>query len=580
MKRFFVIFSTIVQQGLCDRGNLMYCPAMNGDKYLVIGHRNPDTDSVCAAYAYAQLKNELAGKEVAIPLRCGPLTQQAEYVFNRAGVEPPVFVKDVYPLVADVMTSHCETASLDSPLADVIHILDERHVHNMPVVSEGWRYEGIISEHELVKLLAGSGQGRTRMFFSVENVVKVMGGRLLYRGQKNSQEVSVMIGAMPLEGFSRRVAKLDPASTLLIVGNRPDLIAHAIERRVEVLIVTGMGENDSPALSAGSLPGWIICSPHDTLETYRRLMLSTPVRKVMSSLAKTLSPEAHLGEAKAIFRSSSQRGIPVLEGDRLIGILTRSDLLKTIRKRLILVDHNELDQAVEGAEEAELCEIIDHHRFGGIVTTHPIHVYARPVGSSCTLIQQLFERAGKSPAPETAFLMMCSIVCDTVALKSPTATAEDEVALEALSRLAGFDWRSVAKDIFSKTCALNSRSAAELVSVDLKLYNEFGVSFGIGQIETTDLSEVNESLASLREELQRVRIEKGLMWLMLMVSDIIHSESVLVSSGFGRAEEALIYHRTPEGMFRLPGVLSRKKQLLPEVLRVLSETTSSARRQP
>ena len=356
------------------------------------------------------------------------------------------------------------------------------------------------------------------------------------------------------------------------------MIAHAIERKIEVLIITGMGPNDQPAIPAGPLPAWIICSPHDTLESYRRLILSTPVRVVMSSTAQTLPPEAHLDEAKAIFRSSSQRGIPVLAGQRLVGILTRSDLLKTVRKRLILVDHNELDQAVEGAEEAELCEIIDHHRFGGITSTHPIHIYSRPVGSSCTLIHQLYERAGKIPKPETAFLMMCSIICDTVALKSPTATAEDEVALEALARLAGLNWRTVAEDIFSKTCALNSRSPAELVAVDLKLYNEFGVSFGIGQVETTDLSEVSEILGPLRDALQRVRAEKGLMWLMLMVSDIIHSDSVLVTSGLARAEEALIYHRTPDGVFQLPGVLSRKKQLLPEVLRVLSETVPSQRR--
>ena len=214
-------------RGCVAAANLVYYPAMNGDKYLVIGHRNPDTDSVCAAYAYAQLKNELAGKEVAIPLRCGPLTRQTEYVFQRAGVEPPGFVKDVCPVVADVMTPHCETASLDSPLADVVHILDERHVHNTPVVSAGGRYEGIISEHELMKLLAGSGQGRTRMFFSAGNVVKVMEGRPLYRGKKDRGEVSVMIGAMPLEGFTRRVAALDPSSTLL-VGYRGHIVTSNI----------------------------------------------------------------------------------------------------------------------------------------------------------------------------------------------------------------------------------------------------------------------------------------------------------------------------------------------------------------
>lgn len=551
---------------------------VEADKYLVVGHRNPDTDSVCAAYAYARLKNELAGREVAIPLRCGPLTQQTEYIFGRAGIEPPGFIKDVYPLVADVMTSHCETASLGSPLADVVHMLDERHVHNTPVVSWDGIYEGIISEHEIVKLLSGSGQGRTRVFFSSANVVSVMEGRLLHPGRVDLLEVAVMIGAMPLEGFTRRLAALDPASTLLIVGNRQDLIAHAVERGIGALIVTGMGAEDRPSVPAGQHPTWVICSPHDTLESYRRLVLSTPVQVVMSSSAQTLAPDAHLGEAKAIFRSSSQRGIPVLEGRQLIGILTRSDLLKTIRKKLILVDHNELDQAVEGAEEAELCEVVDHHRFGGITTTHPVHIFSRPVGSTCTLIHQLYDRAGRTPSRETAFLLLCAIICDTVALKSPTATAEDEVALAELSRQAGLDWHGLAEDIFSKTCALTQTPPAELVTMDLKTYNEFGVSFGISQVETMDLSEVNEILVPLQAEMSRIRTEKGLGWLMLMVSDIIHAESVLVSSGYSRAEEAFIYHRTPEGLFLLPGVLSRKKQLLPEVLRVLGETAPASKR--
>ena len=550
---------------------------VSADTYLVVGHRNPDTDSVCAAYAYSRLKNELAGREIAIPLRCGPLTAQTEYILERAGVEPPGFIKDVYPLVADVMTPQCETASLGSPLADVVHMLDERHVHNTPVVSDGGVYEGIISEHEIVKLLADSGHGRTRVYFSAANVVTVMEGRTLHSGNADLFEVSVMIGAMPLEGFTRRLSALDPASTLLIVGNRSDLIAHALERKVAALIVTGMSPGDTPTVHKGESPTWVICSPHDTLESYRRLILSTPVQVVMSSTAQTLSQDAHLDEAKTIFRSSSQRGIPVLEGGRLIGILTRSDLLKTIRKKLILVDHNELDQAVEGAEEAELCEVVDHHRFGGISTTHPVHIYSRPVGSTCTLVHQLYERSGIIPARETAFLMLCAIICDTVALKSPTATAEDEVALETLSRLAGLDWHTLAADIFAKTCALKSRAPAELVVTDLKLYSEFGVNFGIGQIETMDLSEVSEILGPLRDEMNRARTEKGLAWLMLMVSDIIHGESVLVSSGFSRAEKALIYHGTPDGLLLLPGVLSRKKQLLPEVLRVLAEITPATR---
>lgn len=550
------------------------------DKQLVIGHRNPDTDSLCSAYAYAALKNIAAGSEVAVPLRCGPLTAQAEYVFSRAGIEPPAFVKSVSPLIMDIMSSHCETAAPATPLADIVDILGRHHVHNTPVVSGDSVYEGLISEDEIMKLLSVAGQGRTQVFFSGENVLRVLDARVISRGTRDLARMHVMIGAMPTESAARRIDQLNTSSSILIVGNRADLIRHVLDKNFAAVIVTGLGEDEAPSIPEGRHSAWIICSPYDTLESYRRLVLSTPVREVMISTARTLPPDATIEEAKEIFRSTHQRGIPILEEGRLAGILTRSDFLKTVRKRLILVDHNELSQAVDGADEAEICEVLDHHRFGGVTTTNPIHIYARPVGSSCTLIYQLYQKNRIVPEKATAFLMLSSIICDTLALKSPTSTQEDRAAVDELAELIGQDWQVIAREIFSNTLALASRSVNDLVTGDLKQYTESGVRFGISQIETTDLDEVGQLLEPLRLEMQKLRAEMNLDWLMVLASDIIHAGSVLISCCPSSLDETLNYHRTPDGVFSLPGVLSRKKQLLPEVLRVLREKSrqSSYRR--
>ncbi len=545
------------------------------DKQLVIGHRNPDTDSLCSAYAYAELKNILAGSEVAVPLRCGPLTAQAEYVFSRAGIAPPSFVKSVSPLVMDIMSTECETASPATPLADIVNILDKRHVHNTPVVADDNTYEGLISEDEIMKLLSVAGQGRTRIFFSGDNVLNVLDARVVQRGSRDLANMKVMIGAMPTESAAQRIGQLDTSNSIFIVGNRADLISHVIDRDFAALIITGLSDGEEPALPQGPHSTWIICSPYDTLESYRRLVLSTPVSEVMVSTARTLPPDATIEEAKEIFRSTHQRGIPVLENGRLEGILTRSDFLKSVKKRLILVDHNELDQAVDGAADAEICEVLDHHRFGGVTTTNPIHIYARPVGSSCTLIYQLFQKNKIVPKTSTAFLMLSSIICDTLALKSPTSTEEDRTALEELAAIAGEDWQAVAGEIFANTRALASRSVTDLVTGDLKQYSEFGVSFGISQIETTDLDEVGQLIEPLRREMKQLRSDEGLDWLMVLASDIIHARSVLLSCSATSLDESLNYHRTTDGIFLLPGVLSRKKQLLPEVLRVLRENAKA-----
>ncbi len=540
------------------------------DEILVSGHRNPDTDSVCSAVAYAYLGNELSKTVRYKPIRCGHLQRQTSYIFEKLGATPPDFVKNVHPSVADAMTRKVEVLDADAPLLDALHGLDAFHMHTTPVVSEGMRYEGVVSVLETARLFLGSGgSSRTKVFFRSSNVERALGGHFLHRGANDDFSASLVIGAMAPQAFRRRLSALPPSQTMLVMGNRPELLENVVSAGIAALVLTGVSNVSEIAADFANYKGWVFISPHDTLESVRRLLLSIPVRHLMSQDVPTLSPEDAIAHAKELFKDSTQRGLPVLRDGVLEGVLTRADMLKDPRKRLVLVDHNELEQAVEGAETAEIVEIIDHHRLGAPRTKLPIDVYVRPAGSSCTLVAELFKFRGVVPPPQIAGLLLAGILCDTLSLRSPTSSAADRAAVEELSRLSGIEWEPFANEIMNSTDPLASRPPEEIVLSDFKTYREFDVAFGIGQVETVDLDEVPELAGKLRAALSELGRGKGLDWSLLLVTDIVHCESVLISSGLPDVEGSLKYARDERGFFALPGVLSRKKQLLPEVLRIL-----------
>jgi len=257
-------------------------------------------------------------------------------------------------------------------------------------------------------------------------------------------------------------------------------------------------------------------------------------------------------------------------------VVTRTDLLKKVARRLILVDHNELSQAVEGAEKAEVCEIIDHHRLGTAKTRLPVYFYAKPVGSTCTLVYQLYRINRMEIEVPVAAVLLAGILSDTVILKSPTTTAEDREAVVELSRRAEIDYQEFGRQLFSSSDSLKERDPRRVIEADFKAYEEFGLKVGIGQVEIVNLGELDESCDPLLTALGMVTAEKGLDWGLLLVTDIIASHSRLLSCGpkAAVAERILAYRRLNEHLFDLPGVLSRKKQLLPEILRVLEELNS------
>ncbi|MGD9808827.1 MAG: putative manganese-dependent inorganic diphosphatase [Deferribacterales bacterium] len=542
---------------------------------IVIGHKNPDSDSVCSAYAYAELKNLTDGKDNKYtPARCGNLNKQTRFIFDKFGLTAPKFVSDVYPKVCDVMTRKVVAIDENDPIKGVIKNIDELKIRITPVVSGGNILEGVISVLEIAHFFTpNDSEGRPVYLFRGSNFEKSIKGYTYARGEQDEFEASLVIGAMPFERFRERMETFDANKSILIVGKRRDIIEYAIKEELPAIMLTGIrGESDIDIDFTG-YKGWVFISELDTAETMRNLLLSIPAKFFMTKDVPHIAETDYLDAAGDVLMSVDHKGLPVTDDGRLIGILTRSDIIKKVQKELILMDHNELSQAVDGAETSRIVEIVDHHRLGTIKTKTPIHFFAKPVGSTCTLVFQQYRINGLEPSREAASVLLSGILSDTVILKSPTTTQQDIDAVKALAELAGLDYEKYGVEMFSSTDNLKSRKTEDIIGTDFKVFSEYGKTFGIGQVEVVNLEELEGVKDELLKGLDKVKMDKGLEWSMLLVTDIIREESVLLTSGYALAEKLISYKETGERRFYLPGVLSRKKQLLPEILRVLEELT-------
>jgi manganese-dependent inorganic pyrophosphatase len=289
----------------------------------------------------------------------------------------------------------------------------------------------------------------------------------------------------------------------------------------------------------------------------------------MDSAPLTLNHDELFDTAKKTLLASEYRGLPVLKDRRFAGVVTRRSFIEKPRRRLILVDHNELGQAILGSEDAEICEIIDHHRMGAEKTNTPIYIYAKPVGSTCSIVFGHFRMYGIEPDRTTALLMLSGLLSDTMLLRSPTTTDEDRMYATELARLAAVDLQEYGTLMLSQMSSLKTADPVQVIGADFKEYSQSGYSVGIGQVEVNSLSDIDEVKVKLQATLGGFRKDRNLSWAMLLVTDIVQEHSILLTTLWPSAEKELPYMRLEEGVFDMPDVLSRKKQLLPEILRVL-----------
>jgi manganese-dependent inorganic pyrophosphatase len=542
---------------------------------LVFGHRNPDTDAICSAIAYADLLQQTTRPD-AVAACCGPPNKRTEYVLRRAGLPAPRMVMDVRPQVEDVCRRGVVTASFGDVFYEAYQRMKEGDLRAIPVVDDRRQVVGVLSVLDLMDLFfheaADVALART-VSSSLQKMCDVLGGTLLHAVEPDRRdELLVMVGAMSSEGFTERMQRYPSERLLVVCGDRPTIQLPAIEQGVRALVITGGFKVSSGLVELAKARGVsVILSPFDTVNTTLRLKSSQFIDAVVARDVVTVPGRSTVAEAREVAERSAQPVFPVVGDDgTLVGLAFKSDLISPPRPQLVLVDHNELGQAVAGADEAEIVEVLDHHRLGGgLKSTQPIRFINEPVGSTCTLVARQFRAAGILPKPGIALCMASGIISDTLNLRSPTTTDVDRDILDWLQGLCGVDLDAYAREFFDIGSALRSSTPAEVIREDCKEFSEAGVRFSISQIEENGFDLFWERKDDLRTALEEFAKRNRLAFSALLVTDVVTNGSLLLLSQESEAWEDVNYPRLDRGLYSLKNVVSRKKQLLPLISQLL-----------
>lgn len=554
----------------------------------IVGHKNPDTDSICAALAYAELKNRVDGAwppgspgpaeangfdgveaDHYVAARAGELWPETQWVLERFGLEPPVLLRDAHRLVADVMRTDVLTVSPETPLFRVGSLMQERNVKTAAVVDGEGHLLGVCTVGDIAKRYL---EGHTRTgregdgigALTIGNLVDTLEGRVLETGTEEEATLNgrIVIGAMAATTMGRY---LEPGD-VVIVGDREDAALAALEAGAACLIVTGgLTPSEEVRREARRRAVWVLSVPQDTFTTARLVHLCLPVSLSMSTKVVSFGPEERVEEIVPRMLRERHRSYPVVDDEnRLVGLISRGSLIERRSKRLILVDHNEKTQAVDGVEEADILEVIDHHRVGDIQTVNPIFMRCEPVGSTCTVVAGLYDEAGLVPSLPVAGAMMAAVLSDTLVLRSPTTTNRDRDVVRRLGRMVGVDPIEFGLEMFREAAARQGVEPARLISEDLK---EFSLKKGvvaISQVQTLDASVLRQRRAEILKEMEQLRRARGYLLFLVMITDIWKEGTYLFAVGeeLPLVEEALGQPLVDGEMF-LPGVMSRKKQVVP-----------------
>lgn len=539
-------------------------------KIYITGHKNPDMDSIAAAYSYSVLKNKIDPNNQYIPVALGAMNSISRSLFERLGIKSLDILKDTFSRVKDVCKRPTLILEPEDPIYELVNMYNQTNPSVVPIMKDGI-YKGLLSVDDINKyFLRENYDSRPVYSLDINNIRRVVKGFMIKRGSVDDFVAPIMVGAMRFSVFKKRL-KDCKEKPLLVVGCRNDHIAEAIKEQIPGLILTGVEEDSLDEIDFSGFNGFVYASHEDTAETIRLLRLSVKVETLLiPSKEITITQDMLFDSAKGILADSNKRGLPVFdkENGSFMGFITRRCFLERPRTKLILVDHNEASQSVKGIEDAEIVEIIDHHRLDAVKTTNPISITAMPVGSTCTIVFEQFNRYDQEIDPLTAKVLLAGIASDTVMLKSPTTTSLDRNAVKTLCAIASVDFEAFGKELFSRGSSLSSVDAKSAISSDFKVYTERGVKFGIGQIEVTTLDDIDEVSDNYLAELEKKKEGDSLDWAMLLVTNVLTSTSVLLCTNY-KNNYRFEYEEIKSQIFSLPGVLSRKKQLLPEVIRVL-----------
>jgi len=544
---------------------------------LVIGHRNPDTDAICSAIGYAEFKRR-TGMAEAVAARCGDTNDRIDFVLNTFGVPAPKFVADVSPKVADVMQRRILSVRPDATAAEALRLMDEKNLRILPVMDEAGKCRGLLSLFKLSKFLFPAanqhGQHSREVLASLNNLAQTLGGQVVVGIEAaREQELILMIGAMSLESFAQRLERYAPEKLCVVVGDRWDIQNIAIREGVRVLIVTGGITVEAKTVETARKKNVsVITSPHDTATTAALCRAAVGVSHVLNEEFLCFRENAPLAAVREEATASGYLVFPVLDTmGQTVGILSKTDFLKTVTRRLILVDHNELSQAVQGADEVEIIEIIDHHRIGSLSTQQPILFRNEPVGSTSTIVADCFFRHQVELPAEIAGLLLAGVVSDTLNLTSPTTTPRDAEILKRLESLSGVNAREFTDKLFASGSLLTLKPAPQAITTDCKEYREDGVAFSVAQIEEVGFDQFWKRKDELLAALEAYREKCAYFFSALLVTDVATQSSLLLVAGNAAFVKRIDYPRLEQGVYELRDVVSRKKQLLPYLTHCLKQ---------
>lgn len=537
---------------------------MSTKNIYVIGHRNPDTDSICSAIAYANLKRAM-GTENVVAARAGSINKETKYALDYFKAQAPQLVSDIYPRVSDIAIEVTKKVKTTDNLRILGMAMKEAGLRSVPVVDENDNLVGMASVSDLAKayfqeitLDSVSASGA-----SIIDIEKVIEANVLVKGDDTAKitgDIKVIASCI------ERVASTIKAGEIVIIGNRPEeAYAKCIDLGVSCMIITSGAEiSDEIIAKAQAKNVIVLTTAFDTYSTARLISQCAPVSSIMTTDIVSFKPTDMISDVKGILETNEYRNYPVVENGKLVGIVSKDKFMMPEKQAVILTDHNELGQAVEGIESGKIVEVIDHHRFGGLQTSDPIFINVRPVGCTCTIVTNMYQQYGVEIPQQIAGLLMSAIISDTVLFKSPTCTQADKDAVEYLAKIAGVDYKEYGLAMLKAGADIGDMTPAQIVKNDSKEFQIGNYPMLISQLSVMDTDQVMAMQDEILANMAQVCEKEGYAMSIVIVTDIINEGSYLLFSGEPKnlIGEAFKQDASKSVMY-LPGVMSRKKQIIP-----------------
>lgn len=546
------------------------------DTVYITGHRNPDSDSICSAIAYADLKNRVSDLN-AVPIRQGELNRETKFILEYFKVSEPI-LKDTMKLkVSDLDFDKAYKVSKDIPMYKALLIMQKNSISGIQVVDDTEKLIGMVNLSNLTKgyldIWDDNILGRSNT--SIDNIVEVLSAKVLFKPEKITPLTGRMtVYAMEPENIEDRINKRD----IVIVGNREDAQKDAILKGVSLLILTinsGMSEENLKLAKENNVT--VISTALDTFLASRLLPLSVPIEYVMTKEnLVTFEIDDYVDDIKVVMGNTRFREYPIVNHNKkTLGSIARYHLISSKKTSLILVDHNERNQSVKDMDAAEIVEIIDHHRVANVITANPVFFRNEPVGSTATIISKMFFEQGVSPSQQIAGILASAIISDTLLLRSPTVTDDDRRMLDRMAKIANIDVEKYAHEMFRAGTSLDGKTAEDLLNGDVKNFEIENEKIRIAQIFTMDM----DSIENIKDEILKLMKEFSKnddSTQMLAFTDIIKENSkILVAGKFEKEIAGGFGKELKDNSFSADGVLSRKKQIVPIVNRVILEEKSN-----